>query len=43
MENVPSSKGYQGGFGVKLMKKDMGLAIQVKKINKRLQMIQTPK
>jgi 3-hydroxyisobutyrate dehydrogenase len=27
MENVPSSKGYQGGFMVDLMKKDLGLAI----------------
>jgi 3-hydroxyisobutyrate dehydrogenase len=26
MENVPSSKGYQGGFMVDLMKKDLGLA-----------------
>ena len=28
MENVPSSKGYAGGFGVDLMLKDMGLAIE---------------
>ncbi|GGD53477.1 3-hydroxyisobutyrate dehydrogenase [Lacimicrobium alkaliphilum] len=27
MENVPSSKGYQGGFLVDLMKKDLGLAL----------------
>ncbi len=27
MENVPSSRGYTGGFGVDLMKKDLGLAI----------------
>ena len=28
MEDVPSSKGYAGGFGVDLMLKDMGLAIE---------------
>lgn len=28
MENVPSSRGYTGGFGVDLMKKDLGLALQ---------------
>ncbi|QKM65013.1 3-hydroxyisobutyrate dehydrogenase [Polynucleobacter tropicus] len=28
MENVPSSKDYAGGFGVDLMLKDMGLAIE---------------
>jgi 3-hydroxyisobutyrate dehydrogenase len=28
MENVPSSKGYAGGFGVDLMLKDMGLAVE---------------
>ncbi|QWD63453.1 3-hydroxyisobutyrate dehydrogenase [Polynucleobacter sp. MWH-UH2A] len=28
MENAPSSKGYAGGFGVDLMLKDMGLAIE---------------
>jgi len=28
MENVPSSKAYAGGFGVDLMLKDMGLAIE---------------
>lgn len=28
MENVPSSKAYTGGFGVDLMLKDMGLAIE---------------
>ena len=28
MENVPSSKGYAGGFGVDLMLKDMGLATE---------------
>ncbi|MBC3764611.1 3-hydroxyisobutyrate dehydrogenase [Neptunicella marina] len=27
LENVPSSKGYQGGFMVDLMKKDLGLAV----------------
>ena len=26
MENVPSSKNYEGGFGTALMKKDLGLA-----------------
>ncbi len=28
MENVPSSKGYAGGFGVDLMLKDMSLATE---------------
>ncbi|WP_062810736.1 3-hydroxyisobutyrate dehydrogenase [Alcanivorax sp. NBRC 102028] len=28
MENVPSSKNYEGGFAVKLMNKDLGLALQ---------------
>ena len=28
MENVPSSRGYAGGFGVDLMLKDMGLAVE---------------
>ena len=28
MENVPSSKGYTGGFGVDLMLKDLGLATE---------------
>jgi 3-hydroxyisobutyrate dehydrogenase len=28
MENVPSSKGYTGGFGVDLMLKDLGLAVE---------------
>jgi len=28
MDNVPSSKGYAGGFGVDLMLKDMGLAVE---------------
>jgi len=28
MENVPSSKGYAGGFGVDLMLKDLGLAVE---------------
>lgn len=27
MENAPASKGYQGGFGVDLMLKDLGLAL----------------
>jgi len=27
MPNAPSSKGYEGGFGVDLMKKDLGLAM----------------
>ena len=26
MDNVPSSNGYQGGFGTALMTKDLGLA-----------------
>lgn len=28
MENVPSSKNYEGGFGVQLMCKDLGLAVE---------------
>jgi 3-hydroxyisobutyrate dehydrogenase len=28
MDNVPSSKGYAGGFGVDLMLKDLGLAVE---------------
>jgi 3-hydroxyisobutyrate dehydrogenase len=28
MDNVPSSKGYAGGFGVDLMLKDLGLATE---------------
>lgn len=28
MEGVPSSRGYQGGFGVDLMRKDLGLAAE---------------
>jgi 3-hydroxyisobutyrate dehydrogenase len=28
MENVPSSRGYSGGFGSKLMLKDLGLALE---------------
>ena len=28
MENIPSSKGYAGGFGVDLMLKDLGLAVE---------------
>jgi 3-hydroxyisobutyrate dehydrogenase len=28
MENVPSSRGYEGGFAVELMAKDLGLAIE---------------
>jgi 3-hydroxyisobutyrate dehydrogenase len=28
MENVPASRGYQGGFGVDLMLKDLGLAAE---------------
>ena len=28
MENAPSSKGYAGGFGVDLMLKDLGLAVE---------------
>ena len=30
-QNVPSSKGYAGGFGVPLMKKDLGLAVDAAK------------
>lgn len=29
--DVPSSKGYEGGFGVKLMTKDLGLAVDAAK------------
>lgn len=29
--DVPSSKGYEGGFGVKLMAKDLGLAVDAAK------------
>ena len=28
MENVPASRGYEGGFLVDLMRKDLGLALQ---------------
>ena len=28
MENVPASNEYEGGFAVKLMNKDLGLALQ---------------
>ncbi|NDF16259.1 3-hydroxyisobutyrate dehydrogenase, partial [bacterium] len=28
MENVPASRDYQGGFGVDLMTKDLGLALE---------------
>ena len=28
MENVPSSRDYNGGFGISLMRKDMGLAVE---------------
>jgi len=28
MENVPASKNYEGGFGVDLMLKDLGLAME---------------
>lgn len=31
MENVPSSRNYQGGFGVGLMLKDLGLALEAAK------------
>lgn len=31
MPNVPSSRGYEGGFGTALMHKDMGLAIDAAK------------
>ncbi|KAJ3343926.1 hypothetical protein HDU93_005209 [Gonapodya sp. JEL0774] len=31
MENVPSARGYDGGFGVKLMQKDLGLALEAAK------------
>jgi len=32
MENVPASRGYAGGFGSDLMKKDLGLASSAAKI-----------
>jgi 3-hydroxyisobutyrate dehydrogenase len=28
MDGVPSSRGYTGGFGVDLMRKDLSLAVQ---------------
>lgn len=31
MDNVPSSRGYTGGFGTALMLKDMGLAVDAAK------------
>jgi len=31
MDKVPASRGYTGGFGVDLMKKDLGLALQAAK------------
>ena len=31
VQGVPSSKGYAGGFGVPLMKKDLGLAVDAAK------------
>lgn len=31
MEGVPSSRGYTGGFGVALMEKDLGLAMDAAK------------
>eukprot|EP01027_Heterolobosea_sp_BB2_P009414 GEZU01013880.1.p2 GENE.GEZU01013880.1~~GEZU01013880.1.p2 ORF type:complete len:292 (-),score=118.47 GEZU01013880.1:33-908(-) len=31
MENVPASRGYTGGFGARLMHKDLGLAIEAAK------------
>eukprot|EP00658_Telonema_sp_P-2_P031739 TRINITY_DN23687_c0_g1_i2.p2 TRINITY_DN23687_c0_g1~~TRINITY_DN23687_c0_g1_i2.p2 ORF type:complete len:126 (-),score=30.11 TRINITY_DN23687_c0_g1_i2:387-764(-) len=32
MEGVPSSRGYEGGFGVDLMLKDLGLATDASKL-----------
>merc|ERR1712005_91093 len=34
MDNVPSSNGYAGGFGVDLMLKDLGLATEAAKLSK---------
>ena len=37
MEGVPSSRNYSGGFGSKLMLKDIGLALEAaKSINTKL-------
>ena len=33
MEGVPSSNGYQGGFGSALMQKDLGLALDASRAN----------
>jgi 3-hydroxyisobutyrate dehydrogenase len=35
MENVPSSRGYTGGFGADLMLKDLGLATDAAKMSKQ--------
>lgn len=32
MENVPSSRGFQGGFAASLMEKDLHLALQVRRV-----------
>jgi len=32
MENVPSSKGYEGGFASELMLKDLGIANEAARI-----------
>ena len=34
MENVPSSRGYEGGFAVDLMAKDLGLAVEAANASK---------
>ena len=36
MENVPSSNGYQGGFMVDLMNKDLGLAMNTAAVNQSI-------
>jgi 3-hydroxyisobutyrate dehydrogenase len=35
LENVPSSRGYTGGFGSDLMLKDLGLATEAAKLSKQ--------
>ena len=35
LENVPSSRGYTGGFGTDLMLKDLGLAVEAAKVAKQ--------
>jgi 3-hydroxyisobutyrate dehydrogenase len=39
MENVPSARGYTGGFGADLMLKDLGLAVDAAKLSKQPAML----